>query len=115
MAVNELAMAGEQVFLDHWHSISLKGKEMSMFQVWVLVPGLLNPSHPVHHRLAGLTQPHWLTHNGKGELHVLTALPIMEKPKTTMTNANSSRAANIYVINCYQKCQLKVNTKSQQI
>ena len=115
MVVNELAMAGWQFFLGHWHSTRLKGKGMSVFQLWVRVPGLLSASPPVHRRLVELTRPRYVTHSGKGELHLLTALHITYKPTTPTTNANSSRAANIFIINCYQKSQLKVNINSQQI
>lgn len=94
----------QQYFIGHWHSSRLKGKRMSIFQLWVLVSGLLSAGP----RLVGLTRPCYVMHSGKREIHLLSALQIMYKPMTSTINTSSSRAANIVIINCYQKCQLKV-------
>lgn len=102
--VNELTVTAQQCFIGHWHSIRLKGEGMSIFQLWVLLSGLLSAGL----WLVGLTQPCYVMHGGKREIHLLSALQITYKPMTSTTNTSSSRAANIFIINCYQKCQLKV-------
>lgn len=100
--VNELAVTAQQWFMGHWHNIRLKGEGMSLFQLWV--SGLLSAGP----WLVGLTQPCYMMHSRIREIHWLAALQIMYKPMTSTKNTCSSRAANIFIINCYQKCQLKV-------
>lgn len=102
--VNELTVTAQKCFIGQWHSIRLKGEGKSIFQLWVLVSGL----HSAGPWLVGLTRPPYVMHGGKREILLLSALQITYKPKTSMTNTSSSRAANIFIINCYQKCQLKV-------
>lgn len=102
--VNQLTVTAQQGFIGHWHSIRLKGEGVSIFQLWVLVSGLLSAGP----WLLGLTRPCYVMHSGKKEIHSLCALQVMYESMTSTTNTGSSRAANIFIINCYQKCQLKV-------
>lgn len=91
-------------FIGHWHSIRLKGEGISISQLWVLVSGLLSAGP----WLVGPTRPCYIMHSGKKQIHLLSALQVMYKAMTSTTNTSSSRAANVFIINCYQKCQLKV-------